>query len=355
MYLCTDISLLLGLTLLTVFGLFVLFSADYKSFFRLKKQILHLIIAIIVFYCCARTPLEWYRFITPWLFSISLILLTIVLTSGITGKGAQRWLSVWIFRFQPSEIFKLVVPMMLAWYLHEKELPPKPIELMTLILLTLFPAFLIAKQPDLGTAILTVNSGITVLVLSGLRKKFVLIMMILIVCLAPFGWQQLYPYQKNRILTFLHPEKDALGAGYHIIQSKTAIGSGGILGKGWLHGTQSQTKFLPEQTTDFIFSVCSEEFGLLGSGFLILLYSFVTLRCLSISISSQHTFDRLLGGTLSFNFFTNAFINIGMVTGLLPVVGIPLPLVSYGGTALICWFASFGVISSIYNHSVSYV
>lgn len=349
-----DSSLLLGLTLLSSIGLSILYSASYDNTAKVMRQIIHFSIACSFLFGLARISPEWYRFATPWLFVGSLFLLSVVLIGGITGKGAQRWLNLGILRFQPSELIRVSVPMMLSWYLHERTLPPTFLECLGLLTLIVIPALLTAKQPDLGTALLIMISGCTVLVLSGIRFRSIMITLILSLCFMPFAWTQLYPYQQQRILTFIHPEKDPLDTGYHIIQSKTAIGSGGISGKGWLRGTQSHLKFLPEESTDFIFSVYSEEFGFLGATLLISLYLWITLRGLSISVQAQDTYSRLLAGALSLNFFASAFINIGMVNGILPIVGVPLPLVSYGGTSIISWAASFGIIMAIHNRTQYY-
>lgn len=350
-----DKHLLLGLVSLTIFGLFILYSASYDHPGKVMRQLIHFGIAFSILIGFSHISPQWYRFATPWLFSISLFLLVIVLVGGVTGKGAQRWLNLWFLQFQPSEILRFVVPMMLAWYLHERDLPPNLMENLSLLGLMLAPAFLIAKQPDLGTALLVIISGSTVLLLSGLQMRVIIISSLSLLCLMPIAWKQLHPYQQQRILTFINPEKDPLNKGYHIIQSKTAIGSGGIFGKGWMKGTQSSLKFLPETSTDFIFAVCSEEFGLVGASVLIYLYLWITLRGLTISRQAQDTFSRLLAGALSINFFTSAFINIGMVNGILPVVGVPLPFISYGGTSLVSWAASFGIIIAIDNHNKTYI
>jgi rod shape determining protein RodA len=350
-----DGPLLVGLLFLITLGLFILYSATYDNTAKMTRQLIHFGLALSSLFLLARISPEWYRFATPWLFIGSLVLLSIVLIGGITGKGAQRWLNLGLLRFQPSELIRLSVPMMLAWYLHERTLPPRFLECMGLLILILIPALLTAKQPDLGTAILIMISGSTVLVLSGIRFRVIVIALMIVACLMPLAWKQLYPYQQQRILTFINPEKDPLDAGYHIIQSKTAIGSGGVSGKGWLRGTQSHLKFLPEESTDFIFAVCSEEFGLLGATTLIGLYLWITLRGLMISVRAQDTYGRLLAGALSLNFFASAFINIGMVNGILPIVGVPLPLISYGGTSVISWAASFGIIMAIHNRSQCYI
>jgi rod shape determining protein RodA len=271
---------------------------------------------------------------------------------GKIGKGAQRWLDLGFFRFQPSEIMKLAIPLMIAYYLDKK---PIPIDMKTLSIamaLIMIPALLIAKQPDLGTAIMVAFAGLSAIFLSGIRMRLILIIMAILGALMPVIWQLMHDYQRQRILTLLNPEQDPLGKGYHIIQSKIAIGSGGTFGKGWLQGSQSHLNFLPEHATDFIFAVSGEEFGLAGCSILILLIIAISLRGLQIAKQAQTNFTRLLAASLAMTFFLSAFVNMGMVMGILPVVGIPLPLVSYGGTALVTFMASFGILMSISSHRI---
>lgn len=345
-----DKSLLIGLLCLVIIGLFILYSASNQNIALVSKQALRMLFAFAVMFLFAQIPPAVYRDWAPWIFIISFLLLFAVLMVGVIGKGAQRWLNLWLFQFQPSEIMKLSVPLTLAWYLHDKSLPPSFLNLLLLVAIVLVPTLLVVKQPDLGTALLIVISGFSVILLAGIRTRLLLVGIALILVIAPIGWHFMHDYQKLRVLTFLNPERDPLGAGYHIIQSKIAIGAGGFLGKGWLQGTQSHLQFLPEHTTDFIFAVCGEEFGLLGSLVLITLYFWITLRGLYISLKAQDTFSRLIGGGLSLSFFIAAFVNIGMVSGLLPVVGVPLPLISYGGTSLITLIAGFGILMSIQTH-----
>jgi rod shape determining protein RodA len=271
-------------------------------------------------------------------------------SGGFFGKGAQRWLDLGVFRFQPSELMKLATPMMLAWYLSETGLPPRWSSVLIAGLLIVVPAVLIAKQPDLGTAMLVAVSGSVVLFLGGIGWAYLLALAVALGASLPFAWFMLHDYQRDRVLTFLNPEADPLGRGYHIIQSKIAIGSGGIYGKGWLHGTQGQLEFLPERSTDFIFAVLAEEFGLVGCLGLLAVYLFILGRCLQIVAQAQDTFCRLLSGALTVTFFVYVFVNIGMVIGILPVVGVPLPLVSYGGTSMVTLLAAFGILMSIQTH-----
>ena len=272
----------------------------------------------------------------------------LVLVVGDVGKGAQRWLDLGIIRFQPSEMMKLATPMMLAWFMSDRVMPPSWKTLLSAAALVLVPTLLIAKQPDLGTAILIFAAGFFVVFFAGIRWRLMLGMLLSASALLPLLWNfGMKDYQRQRVHTFLNPESDPLGAGYHIIQSQIAIGSGGVFGRGWLNGTQSHLDFLPEQSTDFIFAVFAEEFGLIGGIILLSLYAYIILRGLYIAINAQDAYGRLLGGSLSMTFFVYLFVNVGMVSGLLPVVGVPLPLISYGGTSLVTLMAGFGILMSI--------
>lgn len=346
-----DLPLLTGLILLCLYGLFVLYSASGADPAHIERQMIRLALAFTVMIVVAQIPPAQLRRWSPRLYVISLMLLVAVLIIGYVGKGAQRWLDLGFFRFQPSELTKLAVPMMIAWFLAEKTLPPTWKRLAIAGVMILVPVLMIAKQPDLGTALLVISAGIFGLFLAGLSWRFI---SGLILTTVPAGWALwewgMRDYQRNRVLTFLDPERDPLGTGYHIIQSKIAIGSGGIYGKGWLNGTQSHLEFLPERTTDFIFAVLAEEFGLAGIIVLLLLYLFIILRGLYIATRAQDTYNRLLGGALTLVFFVYLFVNTGMVSGLLPVVGVPLPLVSYGGTSLVTIMAGFGILMSIHTH-----
>jgi len=346
-----DVPLLLGLLALIGFGLVVLYSAGGENIELIKRQIIRLGLAFIVMLFMAQIP---PRVLKAWavpLYGIGIIMLVGVIFFGVTGKGAQRWLDLGFFRFQPSEILKIALPMMLAWYLSERNLPPRKRYLFAASLFILIPTLLIARQPDLGTALLIASSGMFVLLLAGISWQLISGLAIAGASFAPIAWIfLLHDYQRDRILIFLDPERDPLGKGYHIIQSKIAIGSGGLYGKGWLNGTQSQLEFLPERHTDFIFSVLGEEFGFYGVLLLLLIYLFIIGRGLYIGTQAQDTFGRLLAGSLILTFFVYLFVNIGMVTGLLPVVGLPLPLVSYGGTAMVTMMASMGILMGIRTH-----
>jgi rod shape determining protein RodA len=344
---------LLGLLLIFIcFGLCILYSASNQNIGMLVRQLVRLLFALGIMVIFAFIPPHKYKLWTPWIYGIGLALLIAVMVMGKIGKGAQRWLDFGFFRFQPSEMMKLAVPMMAAWYVDQKPLPIDFKSLAITALLIFMPALLIAKQPDLGTAIMVIASGLCVIFLAGVHLRIVLWISIALSCAAPLLWYVMHDYQKQRIITLLNPESDPLGAGYHIIQSKIAIGSGGAFGKGWLAGSQSHLNFLPEHATDFIFSVSSEEFGFVGSSFLILFMMFISLRSLHIARHAQTSFTRLLAASLAMTFFLSAFVNIGMVMGILPVVGIPLPLVSYGGTAMVTFLASFGILMSISSHRI---
>tara|TARA_Y100001935_G_scaffold242853_1_gene233690 strand:- start:11704 stop:12840 length:1137 start_codon:yes stop_codon:yes gene_type:complete len=345
-----DIPLLLAIIITVIFGLIILYSASGNNIQIIERQLIRIGVAFFVMVMVAQiSPTTLCRW-SPWLYCIGILLLLTVLFFGDFSKGAKRWLNVGVFSFQPSEMMKLAVPFMIAWYFSEKKLPPDYKNLFTALILISIPTILIIKQPDLGTAVLIAFGGIFILFLAGLQLRVILISGALFAAISPFIWSMLYDYQKRRVLTFFDPENDPLGAGYHIIQSKIAIGSGGIYGKGWLNGTQSQLDFLPERHTDFIFAVLSEEFGMIGIIILLFLYLFILFRGFYIANQAQSTFGRLLAGTLTLVFFVYVFVNMGMVTGLLPVVGIPLPLISYGGTALVTLMASFGILMSIHTN-----
>lgn len=340
--------LFIGLLLIASFGL--LYSAGNQKITILIKHGIHLFISLGIFMAIAQTSPQWFKQWAPILYAIATFLLIGVLLLGIASKGAQRWLHIGGFRFQPSELMKLFVPLMLATYLDNKTLPLQKGPFAVALAIIFIPGLMIAKQPDLGTAIQVIGTGLGVLFFAGLRWSWIFKMGGLLLAGLPILWWKLHDYQRQRVLTFLDPERDPLGSGYHIIQSKIAIGSGGIYGKGWCQGTQSQLNFLPERTTDFIFSVLGEEFGFIGVVLLCILYFAVILRGIVIMTHAKDTFDRLLTGGIIFGFFTCIFINIGMVSGILPVVGCPLPLISYGGTALVTWMAAFGMVVSIYSH-----
>jgi rod shape determining protein RodA len=329
-------------------GLFVVYSAGGQEIDIVIRQSVRLGIALVVMFFVAQIPPMSYQKWAVSMFVVGLLMLISVLLFGHVGKGAQRWLDLGFMKFQPSEVMKLVVPITIAWYVSQYELPAKISHIVIAFILVLMPTLLIAKQPDLGTSLLIASSGIFVIFLAGASWRLIGVCGGLASAFAPILWYFLMkPYQKQRVLTFLNPEQDPLGSGYHIIQSKIAIGSGGIEGKGWLQGTQSQLEFLPERHTDFIFAVFSEEFGLIGVAILLGVYLAIVMRGLYIAVNAQQAFTKLLAGSLTLTFFVYVFVNIGMVSGLLPVVGVPLPLVSYGGTSMVTLMAGFGMIMAI--------
>ena len=344
-----DGPLLGALLMVSAFGLVVLYSAVAQNMDLWIQQCIRLTVAIGAMVVVAQLPPDFLRRWTPWGYLAGLILLIMVLVSGEVGQGAKRWLDVGI-RFQPSEIMKLAVPMMAAWYLHDRQLPPKFFDLIVIGVLIVVPTVLIARQPDLGTSILIAMSGVIVIVLAGLSIRVMLLLALSSIPGAYLLWQFMQDYQKQRVLTLLDPNSDPLGAGYNIIQSKIAIGSGGLFGKGWTNGSQAQLEFLPERDTDFIFAVMGEELGLLGVLTLLGLYLFIVGRGLFIATQARDTFSRLLAGSISLTFFVYVFVNTAMVTGLVPVVGVPLPLVSFGGTSMVTLMAGFGILMSIHRH-----
>ena len=344
-----DGPLLGGILLICGFGLVVLYSAVGESSRLLINQLIRLGVAIVAMFVVAQMSPDFLRRWTPWGFLAGLVLLVLVLTTGEVGQGARRWLDLGI-RFQPSEIMKLAVPMMAAWYLHDRHIPPRAAHLLVLAVIIIIPTLLIARQPDLGTALLIAASGIIVVILAGLSIRLMLGLAVLSVPGAFVLWNFMQEYQKQRVLTLLDPDSDPLGAGYNIIQSKIAIGSGGLFGKGWTNGSQAQLEYLPERDTDFIFAVMGEELGLFGVLALLTLYVFVIGRGLYIAIQAHDTYSRLLAGSISLTFFVYVFVNTAMVTGLVPVVGIPLPLVSFGGTSMVTLLAGFGILMAIHSH-----
>jgi rod shape determining protein RodA len=343
-----DPLLLLLLLVLTAFGLIVLYSASGQSMASIERQGRFLLIAYLSMFAIAQLNVERIKRLAPLAYITGIGLLIAVVFFGVGAKGAQRWLSIGGFRFQPSEVMKLVVPMAVAWYFSARALPPRLKYVLVSVAMIALPTVLIASQPDLGTSILIAASGLFVLFLSGISWRYIFGAGGLLVVSAYPMWQfVLHDYQRARILTLLNPERDKLGAGWNIIQSKTAIGSGGLDGKGWLNGTQSQLDFLPESHTDFIIAVLAEEWGLQGVLVLLTIYVGIILRGLWIGINAQHSFGRLLAGSITLTFFVYVFVNMGMVSGLLPVVGVPLPMVSQGGTSLVTLLGGFGLLMAI--------
>jgi len=344
-----DIPLLFALLLLMGFGLVVLYSASGGSLDTVYRQGVRIGLGLVALLVLSQVPPHILRIWTPWLYALGVVLLLATWVVG-TGRSTSRWLDLGLFRFQPSEIMKLAVPMMMAAYLHPLRLPPDLRALVVSVCILSLPALLIVRQPDLGTALLVAASGAFALFLSGLRWRVIAGLAGLAAAAAPVLWLVMQDYQRQRVLTFLDPESDPLGSGWNIIQSKIAVGSGGLLGKGWMNGTQSRLEFIPERHTDFILAVLSEEFGLVGVVLLFLLYLFIVGRGLYVASLARTTFGRILAGSLSLTFFVYVMVNAGMVSGLLPVVGVPLPLISYGGTSVVTLLAGFGILMSIYGH-----
>ena len=345
-----DAPLLFSLIPVSALGLIVLYSAGGGDIALVERQLIRLGIAFTGMLVVAQLSPGMLQRLTPWLFVLGVLFLLAVLIGGEISGGAQRWLNLYFVRFQPSEMMKLAVPMMVAWYLADTRLPPNPWQLLASATLIAVPMLMIAKQPDLGTALLIASSGFFVLFLAGLQWRLLAFFSVLLAAAAPLLWHFMHDYQRQRVITFLNPESDPLGSGYHIIQSKIAIGSGGLLGKGWMNGTQSQLDFLPERSTDFIFAVLGEEFGFLGILTLFALYTAIVVRGIMITIQAQDTYTRLLAGSLSMTFCVYFIVNTGMVTGVLPVVGLPLPMISYGGTSIVTLMAGFGILMSIQTH-----
>jgi rod shape determining protein RodA len=353
-----DTTLLVLIVLLSSLGLLILYSSSGGSLDLVYQQLIHLGLATSVMLVVAQIPPLLLKRSAPILMIIGIVLLILVLLFGSYGGGAQRWLNLGFIKFQPSEMMKIIVPIAIASILSESTLPPRALPVMISLVGIAIVVLLIAMQPDLGTALLIGASGIYVLFFSGFRIRLVknlwLNLGLLVTSLGGlfyFAWNNLLiSYQKNRILTLFNPESDPLGSGYHILQSKIAIGSGGLTGKGITHGSQSRLDFVPEQSTDFIFSVLAEEMGFVGFILLLSIYTLMIYRCFNLSLRCEDNFSRLLGASLTFVFFTYIFVNMGMVSGLLPVVGVPLPLISYGGSSLMTLMASFGIIMSIHKH-----
>ena len=345
-----DGPLLAAVAAVVVFGLFVLYSATGENFAQWSSQVERLALALATLVALAQLPPAWLRRVSPLLYGLGILLLLVVMVHGSVGKGAQRWLDLKVMRFQPSEIMKLAVPMMCAWYLHDRPLPPRFGDIIVVLVIVIVPSIIIAKQPDLGTALLIASSGLLVVFLAGLPVIVILAGVAALGAAVPVAWHFMHDYQRQRVLMFLDPSQDPLGAGYHSIQSQIAIGSGGVFGKGWMNGSQAQLEFLPERSTDFIFAVIGEELGLMGQFFLIVLYLAVIGRALYMASEAQDTYARLVCGSFALTFFVYVFVNTGMVSGILPVVGVPLPLVSYGGTAMVTLLASFGVLMSLVRH-----
>ena len=342
-----DGPLFMGLCLAGGVGLVIAFSASGGDFRALEAQGLRFLLGLAAMLTLAQLPPRVIRTATPFIYLLGLVLLLIVMATGHIAMGAQRWLDIGVVRFQPSEIMKLGVPLACAWYLHERPLPPSFGSLVIVALAILVPTLLIAEQPDLGTSLLVASAGAMVILLSGLQRRYILGGLLLVGAAVPIAWHFLHDYQRQRVLTFLDPQTDPLGSGYHIIQSQIAIGSGGVFGKGYLNGSQAQLEFLPERNTDFVFAVIGEEWGFIGAATVLLLYLYIIGRALYLAVMAQDTFSRLTAGSLSLTFCVYVLVNTGMVAGLLPVVGVPLPFISYGGTSMVTLMAGFGLLMAL--------
>ncbi|MCY4285132.1 MAG: rod shape-determining protein RodA [Thiotrichales bacterium] len=345
-----DVPLLLGVLLLSAFGLVALHSAGGQDTDLVVRQAIRLAVGFGLMFIFAQIAPRRFFAWAPMAYLVGVLLLCAVLVVGETAQGARRWLRVGTFSFQPSEFVKLTVPLMVAWFISWGDLPPRLWRVVLGGLFTLVPVVLIMRQPDLGTSLLIFASGAFVLFLAGVGWRYIMALAASGAACVPLLWHFMHDYQRQRVLTLLDPQQDPLGAGYHIIQSTIAIGSGGIYGKGWFNGTQSQLDFLPERSTDFVFAVIGEEFGLLGALVLLAVYLFIVYRGLYIAARAKYMFGKLLAGALVLTFFIYVFVNIGMVSGILPVVGLPLPLVSYGGTSMVTLMAGFGIVMSVHTH-----
>jgi len=342
----------LGVVLLLVvcFGLLVLYSASGGRLDVIWRQSARLIFGLSLMLLLSRVSPATLRLVTPFLFAGSLAMVVWVAVAGV-GQGANRWLDLKWVRFQPAELLKLTLPMMLAWYLHERPIPIRFRDIVVSAVFIAVPTVLVARQPDLGTALLIAGSGGAVLFLAGMRWKLMLGMVLTAVAMLPLLWSHMHEYQRNRVRILLNPESDPLNHGWNIIQSKIAIGSGGLYGKGWHHGTQAQLDFIPERSTDFIMAVLGEEFGLMGVLLLLTTYLLIISRVLRIAANGADNYSRLLAGSIGLTFTLYVVVNTGMVSGLLPVVGVPLPLVSYGGTSVVTLLAGFGMVMAVKAHS----
>ncbi len=345
-----DSFLLIGILILMAVGLIVLYSATGANMSRVSNQIINMLVALVIMWLVANIPLQQIMRLALPMYIVGLALLIGVALFGEINNGARRWLNIGVTRIQPSELMKIAIPLMMAWYFDKHEITLRLKDYLGATILLMLPVLLILRQPDLGTALLIAASGFYVLFLAGLSWRIIAGLVITVAASLPVFWSIMHDYQRRRIMTLLDPSQDPLGAGYHTIQSTIAIGSGGVVGKGWQNGTQAQLDFLPEQSTDFIFAVFSEEFGLIGNTILLFLYLIVIARCMVITANASTQFTRLIAGSITLTFFTYIFVNMGMVSGILPIVGVPLPLISYGGTSMVTMLLGFGILMSIQTH-----
>ena len=342
-----DLPLLILVAALSTIGFITLFSAGSDFPWRISGQARNFIVAAVVMLVFANIPPRMLQSIAPVIYAVGVLLLLLTLFFGTSIKGATRWLDLGVMQVQPSEIMKLGLPLMLAWYFSYRKGMPIPLDWLAGAVLLAVPVALVMKQPDLGTSILIAMAGFSVIFFAGLPWKWLLGLFLSLMAALPFAWSLLHDYQKTRILTLLDPTRDPLGSGFHIIQALIAIGSGGLWGKGWMEGTQTHLDFIPERTSDFLFAVFAEEFGLVGNSLLLVLYFLLICRAAVIAATASTAFSRMLAGSIAVIFFTYTFVNIGMVSGILPVVGVPLPFMSYGGTALVILGMCVGILMSI--------
>lgn len=345
-----DGLLLVGILSLMLVGLTVLYSATGANINKVSHQMINMVIALVIMWLVANIPLQQIKRLALPMYILGFALLVAVALFGEVSNGARRWLDIWFTKIQPSELMKIAIPLMMAWYFDKHEITLRLRDYLGAVIVLMLPVALILKQPDLGTAILIAASGFYVLFLAGLSWRIIAGLVVAAAASFPLMWSFMHDYQRQRIMTLFDPSQDPLGTGYHTIQSSIAIGSGGLIGKGWQNGTQTQLDFLPEQSTDFIFAVFSEEFGLIGNTLLLLLYLAVIGRCIVITANASTQFTRLIAGSITLTFFTYIFVNMGMVSGILPVVGVPLPLISYGGTSMVTMLLGFGILMSIQTH-----
>ena len=345
-----DSFLLFSILLVMAVGLATLYSATGGNLTRVTNQAVNMVAALVIMWLVANIPLQQMMRLALPIYVVGLILLICVALFGEINNGARRWLDIGVTRIQPSELMKIAVPLMMAWYFDKHETTLRARDYVVATMLLFLPAALILRQPDLGTTLLIISSGFYVLFLAGLSWRIMIGLVIAGVGSLPLLWSLMHDYQKQRVMTLFDPAQDALGTGYHTIQSSIAIGSGGIIGKGWQNGTQTHLDFLPEKSTDFIFAVFSEEFGIVGNSLLLVLYLVIIGRGMVIAANASTQFTRLIAGSITLTFFTYIFVNIGMVVGILPVVGVPLPLISYGGTSMVTMLLGFGILMSIQMH-----
>jgi rod shape determining protein RodA len=345
-----DPALLAIVGALALIGLVTLYSAGNDFPWRFTDQLRNFAVAAAVMFVAANVPPTMLQKLAAPAYVVGVALLVAVEVGGVTVKGATRWLDVGVTRIQPSEMMRLALPLMLAWYFHKREGSGKPLDFLVAAVLMAVPVALIAKQPDLGTALLVTAAGVYVIFFAGLPWKWLAVLGVAGVAALPLAWTMMHDYQRTRVLTLIDPTTDPLGKGFHTLQATIAIGSGGAFGKGWMQGTQTHLEFIPERTSDFIFAVFSEEFGLVGNLVLMVLFLSLVGRALLIAVNASSTFSRLLAGAIALIIFTYAFVNMGMVSGILPVVGVPLPFISYGGTALLTLGLACGMLMSINRH-----